>query len=78
MFRELLRAQRGLSDEYKSENTLRDRIVNTCRDLKDCAFTTFKPVTTLEGLVADIRSAISTSARIPESCKSSFYNDESD
>ncbi|TQS38937.1 hypothetical protein Golomagni_00549 [Golovinomyces magnicellulatus] len=78
MSRELQRVQRGLGDEYRPENTLRDRIVIAYRDVKDCTLSTFKSVATLEGLVADIISAISTSARISESSKSSFCNDESD
>ncbi|KAI6246924.1 hypothetical protein HI914_03766 [Erysiphe necator] len=48
LINELRRLQRGLALEYKSQNVLRDRIINSCRDVKECTNALLKPANTVE------------------------------
>ena len=72
----LRKVQRGLAEEYQTENTLHDHLLNACRGVQECVYACFKPALTFEALCAEIRSSIATASRVAENKtqKSSFYN----
>jgi len=63
MLNNLRTIQRGLAKEYHTEGTLRDRIINACRDVPECQFACYKPSSSLEGFCADLRMSITTMTR---------------
>ncbi|RKF78259.1 putative glycosyl [Golovinomyces cichoracearum] len=58
--------QHGLSEDYKSPNVLRDRIINSCRDVKECTAAILRPASSVEAVCAELRNSIDTFTRITE------------
>ncbi|RKF65796.1 integrase and RNaseH domain-containing protein [Golovinomyces cichoracearum] len=61
---ELLRVRRGLSAEYQTDKSMRDRLQLVCRDVDACFIATLKPAATFEGLCSDIRLSIAAKSRM--------------
>jgi hypothetical protein len=75
LLKELQKAQKGLAEGYQTEDNLRDRLINACREVQECSFACFKPASTFEGLCAELRASIATASRVATSQKSSFNNE---
>lgn len=71
-------AQRGLTEQYQNENSLRDQVINACRGVRECNLALFKPAPTFEGLCADLRSAIGTAVRNQEAVSLLQYGEQDD
>ncbi|KAJ6050709.1 uncharacterized protein N7446_010818 [Penicillium canescens] len=58
LFDTLEKIQPGLPPEYRSETTLREQTINACRGVEECKFSLYRPASTLEGVQAELRSAV--------------------
>ena len=58
LFDTLEKIQPGLPPEYRSETTLREQIINACRGVEECKISLYRPASTLEGVQAELRSAV--------------------
>jgi hypothetical protein len=77
LIKQLRKIQRGLSPEFRTEGSLRDKIINACNEVEACVYACLKPSPTLEGVCSDLRSSIIAYKRIHESKPSNqaFYTD---
>jgi hypothetical protein len=77
VIKELRTIQRGLAPELRTEQILRDKLINACNDVEACVYACLKPAPTLEGVCSDLQSSITAYKRIQESKSSSeaFYTD---
>ncbi|OXV09105.1 hypothetical protein Egran_03132, partial [Elaphomyces granulatus] len=77
LIKQLRKTQRGLSPEFRTEGSLRDKIINACNEVEACVYACLKPAPTLEGVCSDLRSSIIAYKRIHESKPSNqaFYTD---
>ena len=62
----LQKVQQGLPEESRSENILRDQLLNACQGVEECNLSLYKPASTFEGVCAELRSAVATSMRSQE------------
>ena len=60
MFDMLIKIQPGLSPPLRGEDTLREKILTTYKNIPKCSLSLFRPSLTLDGICADMRNAIST------------------
>jgi hypothetical protein len=77
LFDKLQIVQRGLSEDYQRDNTLRDQVLSACRGVPECDLSMFKPASTFEGLCSDLRSAVGTricEKELRESQHGQFHN----
>ncbi|KAJ5379608.1 hypothetical protein N7509_012727 [Penicillium cosmopolitanum] len=58
LFETLEKIQPGLPPEHRSETTLREQTINACRGVEECKFSIYRPASTLEGVQAELRSAV--------------------
>ena len=58
LFETLEKIQPGLSPEHQSDTTLREQTINACRGVEECKFSIHRPASTLEGVQAELRSAV--------------------
>ena len=79
LIKQLRDIQRGLPPEYRTEGSLRDRLINACNNVEACVYACLKPSPTLEGLCSDLRSSIVAHKKVHESKQSAtgqvFYTD---
>lgn len=69
----LLKLRRGLSAEYRFDYTIRDRVINACRGVKECNYSTCKPSDSFESVCADLRASIGVSLEQTGSLPSSQF-----
>jgi hypothetical protein len=67
LFETLEKIQPGLPPEHRSETTLREQIINACRGVEECKFSLHRPASTLEGVQAELRSAVANATFSPQS-----------
>jgi hypothetical protein len=67
LIKELRTIQRGLAPELRTEQILRDKLINACNDVESCVYACLKPAPTLEGVCSDLQSSIIAHKRIHES-----------
>ena len=77
VIKELRTIQRGLAPELRTEQILRDKLINACNDVEACVYACLKPAPTLEGVCSDLQSSIIAYKRTRESKWQSqaFYTD---
>ena len=73
LFDKLQKIQRGLTETYQNENSLRDQVISACRGVPKCNLALYKPADTFEGVCAELRSAVGTAMRTQESQQ--FYTE---
>ncbi|PVH90772.1 hypothetical protein DM02DRAFT_547142, partial [Periconia macrospinosa] len=66
LFDQLQTIQRGLSESYQEDFSLRDQIISACRGVEECNLALFNPANTYEGVCAQLRSSVSTALRSRE------------
>ncbi|TQS39209.1 hypothetical protein Golomagni_00268 [Golovinomyces magnicellulatus] len=71
--KELRRTQLSLPKRFKGNESPRDAIIDTIRDIRECSLACFKPAITVEALCADIRASIATEERIKQG-SSTFHS----
>jgi hypothetical protein len=59
----LIKIQPGLADYYRTEQSIRDQLVNACRGIAECNYALYKPATNYESLCAELRSAVALAMR---------------
>ena len=57
---ELQKVQRCVPSEYRTDNSMKDRLISACQKVQACAYACFKPAPTYEALCSDLRSSIRT------------------
>jgi hypothetical protein len=67
LFETLEKIQPGLPPEHRSETTLREQTINACRGVEECKFSIYRPASTLEGVQAELRSAVANATLSPQS-----------
>jgi hypothetical protein len=76
VIKELRSIQRGLAPELRTEQNLRDKLINACNDVESCVYACLKPAPTLEGVCSDLHSSIIAYKRIQDTKTSqTFYTD---
>ncbi|KAF6807096.1 hypothetical protein CPLU01_15834 [Colletotrichum plurivorum] len=55
--------QRALPSAYQSDEILRSQLVNACSGVHECTLCLYNPSPTLEGVINQLRSAVSTAMR---------------
>ena len=76
VIKELRSIQRGLAPELRTEQNLRDKLINACNDVESCVYACLKPASTLEGVCSDLHSSIIAYKRIQDTKTSqTFYTD---
>jgi hypothetical protein len=60
LFDKLQVLQQVLTTEYKGDRDIRDQLINACLGVEECSFSLYKPALTLQGMCADLRSAMGT------------------
>ena len=78
MFDKLQKIQRGLTQVYQTEYSLRDQVISACRGVPECSLALYKPASTYEGICAELRSAIGTAVRARESTSQQFNTHQDD
>lgn len=73
LFDRLQNIQRGLSESYQEDLSLRDQVINACRGIEECNLALFNPANTYEGVCAQLRSAIGTAVRSREAQQFNTY-----
>lgn len=63
LFDKLQKIQRGLSENYQNNNSLRDQVISACRGIAECNLALFQPASTFEAVCAQLRSAVGTAMR---------------
>ena len=66
LFDRLQTIQRGLSESYQEDFSLRDQVISACRGVEECNLALFNPASTYEGVCAQLRSSIGTALRSRE------------
>ena len=66
LFDRLQVVQRGLSESYQEDLSLRDQVINACQGIKECRLALYNPADTYEGVCAQLRSSIGTAQREAE------------
>jgi hypothetical protein len=66
LFDRLQTIQRGLSESYQEDYSLRDQVISACRGVEECNLALFNPTNTYEGVCAQLRSAVGTALRSRE------------
>jgi hypothetical protein len=66
LFETLEKIQPGLPPEHRSETTLREQTINACRGVEECKFSLHRPASTLEGVQAELRSAVANATFSPQ------------
>ncbi|KAJ5082065.1 hypothetical protein N7532_011108 [Penicillium argentinense] len=67
LFETLEKIQPGLPPEHRSETTLREQTIKACRGVEECKFSLHRPASTLEGVQAELRSAVANATFSPRS-----------
>lgn len=67
LFETLEKIQPGLPPEHRSETTLREQTINACRGVEECKFSVHRLASTLEGVQAELRSAVANATFSPRS-----------
>ncbi|OKO92389.1 hypothetical protein PENSUB_12791, partial [Penicillium subrubescens] len=75
LFETLEKIQPGLPPEHRSETTLREQTINACRGVEECKFSLYRPASTLEGVQAELRSAVANAAFSPRSGQFQAYEE---
>jgi hypothetical protein len=78
MFDKLEKIQRGLTQVYQTEYSLRDQVISACRSVSECSLALYKPAPTYEGICAELRSAIGTAVCARESTPQQFNTHQDD
>jgi hypothetical protein len=73
LFDRLQIVQRGLSEVYQEDYSLRDQILSACRGIEECNMALFKPAPTWEGVCNDLRAAIGATLRTRGSRENGVY-----
>src|SRR5437763_15948825 len=71
----LQKVQRGLTERYQNDNSLRDQVISACRGIPECSLALYQPAKTFEGVCAQLRSAVGTAVRTQESQSQQFYTE---
>jgi hypothetical protein len=66
LFDKLQKVQRGLTESYQNDNSLRDQVISACRGIPECSLALYQPADTFEGVCAQLRSAVGTAVRTQE------------
>ena len=66
LFDKLQILQRGLTEFYQTDYSLRDQVISACQGVKECEMCLFKPADTFEGVCSELRSSIGTAMRSRE------------
>jgi hypothetical protein len=66
LFDQLQKIQRGLSESYQEDFSLRDQVISACRGIEECNLALFNPASTYEGVYAQLRSSVGTALRSRE------------
>jgi hypothetical protein len=75
LFETLEKIQPGLPPEHRSETTLREQTINACRGVEECKFSLHKPASSLEGVQAELRSAVANATFSPRSGQFQAYEE---
>ncbi|KAJ5904893.1 uncharacterized protein N7473_001809 [Penicillium subrubescens] len=75
LFDTLEKIQPGLPPEYRSETTLREQTINACRGVEECKFSLYRPASTLEGVQAELRSAVANAIFPPHAGQFHAYEE---
>lgn len=64
-----------LPSEYKSEEILKNRLLNSVKDIEACQLAYYKPASTLQGVISDIHASLAiTSIKIQDGADSFFVD----
>jgi len=75
LFDKLQKVQRGLTESYQNDNSLRDQVISACRGISECSLALYQPANTFEGVCAQLRSAVGTAVRTQESQSQQFHTE---
>ena len=75
LFDKLQKVQRGLTESYQNDNSLRDQVISACRGIPECSLALYQPANTFEGVCAQLRSAVGTAVRTQESQSQQFHTE---
>ena len=67
LFDKLQKIQRALPIDYRTERSLKDKVVRSCRGINECSMALLIPVDSYQGVCEQLRTAVATAMEVQKS-----------